>query len=50
MKSHGSVWVVRMWYRIRTDPVLKCFGDPEGLNYKDLLVGMVHELACWLTV
>jgi hypothetical protein len=45
MKSHGSVQVVRMWCGIRTDPVLKCSMDPEGLNYGDLLVGVVPKLA-----
>jgi hypothetical protein len=50
MKSHGSVRVVRMWDKIHTDPVLRCFMDPEGLNCGDLLVGMVLELMSWLTV
>jgi hypothetical protein len=50
MKSHGSIQVVRMWCRIRTDPILRCFVDPEGPNYGDLLVGMVSELASWLMV
>jgi hypothetical protein len=50
MKSHGSVQVARMWCRTRIDPILRCFMDPEGLNYRDLLVGMVLELTSWLTV
>jgi hypothetical protein len=50
MKSHGSVWVVRMWCGERTDPVLRCFVNPEGLSCVDLLVGMVPELMSWLTV
>jgi hypothetical protein len=50
MKSHGSVWVIRMWCRICTDPILRCFVDPEGLNYEDLLVSMVPKLSSWLTV
>jgi hypothetical protein len=50
MKSHGSVWVVRMWCGIRTDPMPRCFLGLEGLNYRDLLVGMVLELVSWLTV
>jgi hypothetical protein len=44
MKSHGFVRLVRMWCGIRTDPILRCFMDPEGLNYQDLLVGTVSEL------
>jgi hypothetical protein len=44
MKSHCSIRVVKMWYGIHTDPVLRCFVDPKGLNYGDLLVGMVPEL------
>jgi hypothetical protein len=39
-----------MWCGIRTDPVLRCFVDSEGLNYRDLLLGVVLELASWLTV
>jgi hypothetical protein len=50
MKSHGSIQVVRMWCRIHTNPILRCFVDPEGPNYEDLLVGMVSELASWITV
>jgi hypothetical protein len=50
MKSHGSVRVVRMCYRIRTDPILRCFMDPEGLNYRELLVGVVPKLMSWLMV
>jgi hypothetical protein len=44
MKSHGSIRVVKMWCRIHTDPILRCFMDPEGLTYGDLLVGIVPEL------
>jgi hypothetical protein len=44
MKSHVSVWVVRTWCRIHTDPVLMCFVNPKGLNYGDLLVGVVPKL------
>jgi hypothetical protein len=50
MKPHGSVWVVRMWCGIHTDPVLRCFDNPEGLSYWDLLVVMVPELLSSLTV
>jgi hypothetical protein len=44
MKFHGSVRVVRMWCDIRTKHVLKCFDNPEGLSYGNLLVGVVPEL------
>jgi hypothetical protein len=50
MKSHDSIWVVRIWCGIHIDHILKCFVDPEGLNCRDLLVGMVPELTSWLTV
>jgi hypothetical protein len=43
MKPHGSVRVVRMWSDEHIDPILRCFINQEGLNYGDLLVGMVHE-------
>jgi hypothetical protein len=49
-KSHGSIQDVRMWCGIHTDLVLRCFVDPEGLNYKHLLVGMVPDLVSGLTV
>jgi hypothetical protein len=49
-KPHGSIWVVRMWCRIRTNPVLRCFVNPEGLNYRDLILGMVHKVVSWLTI
>jgi hypothetical protein len=50
MKPHGFVRVVRMWCGIRTDTVLRCFDNPEGLNCGDMLVGMVPELSSSLTV
>jgi hypothetical protein len=50
MKPLGSVRVVKMWCGIRTDLVLRCFDDLEGLNYMDLLVGVVPELSSWPTV
>jgi hypothetical protein len=50
MNSHCSVRVVRMWCNIHTDPVRRCFDDPEGLSYGDLLVGVVTKLSSWLTV
>jgi hypothetical protein len=45
MRPHGSVQVIRMWCRIHTDPVLKCFDNSEGLNYGNLLVSMVPKLS-----
>jgi hypothetical protein len=45
MKPHGSIEVVRKWCSKRTDPVLRCFDNPDGLNCGDLLVGIVPELA-----
>jgi hypothetical protein len=50
MKSHGSIWVVRMWCEIHTDLVLRCFVDPEVLSCGDLLVTVVPKLISWLTV
>jgi hypothetical protein len=50
MKPHNSVQVIRMWCGICTDPVLRCFDNPEGLSYMDLLVSVVPELSSWLTV
>jgi hypothetical protein len=50
MKPHSFVQVVRMWCSERTDPILRCFINPKGLSYRDLLVGMVPELTSWLTV
>jgi hypothetical protein len=38
-----------MWCNVRTDPILRCFGDPEELSYEDLLVGVIAELSSWLT-
>jgi hypothetical protein len=34
-----------LWCGIHNDPVLRCFVNPEGLNYEDLLEGVVPELA-----
>jgi hypothetical protein len=50
MKPHSFVYVVRMWCGMRTDPILRCFDNLEGLSCGDLLVGMVPELSSWLTV
>jgi hypothetical protein len=45
MKPCGSIQVVKMWCDICTDPVLRCFNNPEGLSFGNLIVGMVLELA-----
>jgi hypothetical protein len=45
-----SIRVVTLWCDICTDPVLECVNNPEGLNYGDLLDGVVPELTSWLTV
>jgi hypothetical protein len=50
MKPHGSVQVVRMWCGMRTDPILRCFDNLEGLSYGDLQVGGVPELSSWLRI
>jgi hypothetical protein len=44
MKPHGSIRVIRMWCDERTDTVLRCFVNPDGLNCGDLLVNVVPEL------
>jgi hypothetical protein len=43
MKPHGSIRVVRKWRSKHTNPILRCFVNLEGLNYGDLLVGIVSE-------
>jgi hypothetical protein len=50
MKLHGSFRVVRMWCGECTDPVLRCFINPEGMSYRNLLVDVVLDLVSWLTV
>jgi hypothetical protein len=50
MRPHCSIRVVRMWCSKCTDPVLRCFVNPKGLNCGDLLVGVVLELMSWLTI
>jgi hypothetical protein len=50
IKPHGSIWVVRMWCGICTDPILRCFENPEGLSYGDMLVVVVLELSSWIMV
>jgi hypothetical protein len=50
MKSHSSIQLIRIWCRIHTHPILKCFMNLEGLNYEDFLVGVVPELVSWLRV
>jgi hypothetical protein len=49
MKPHNSIWVVRKWCGVHTDLVLRCYENPDGLNYGDLLVGLVPEFLSWLT-
>jgi hypothetical protein len=39
-----SVWVVRLWCGICTDPVLRCVNNPEGLNCRDQLEDVIPEL------
>jgi hypothetical protein len=50
MKSDGFDRVVRMWCKIHTEPILRCFVNLEGLSYTDLQVGVVPKLMSWLTV
>jgi hypothetical protein len=50
MKPLGSIWVVRVWCDIRTDPVCECCDNLEGLSCGDLLVSVVPELSSWLTI
>jgi hypothetical protein len=48
MKPHGSIWVVRRWHDVHTDPICGCFYNPEGLNLGNFPGGhgpRVHELA-----
>jgi hypothetical protein len=49
MKPHASVRVIRKWCVLRTDPVLRCFDNAEGLNNGDFLVGIVPKFSSWLT-
>jgi hypothetical protein len=41
MKLHGSIRVVRLGCDKRTNPILRCFVNSKGLNYRDRLEGMV---------
>jgi hypothetical protein len=50
MKPHSSVWVVKMWCSECTNPILRCFINPVGLNYEDLPVGMVHKFTSRLAI
>jgi hypothetical protein len=43
MKPHGAIRVVKNWCGMSVDPILRCFDNPEGLNYGDLLVVIVPE-------
>jgi hypothetical protein len=45
VKPHDSIWVVRMWCGMCTDPV-----RVVRMNYGDLLEGIVPEVSSWLTV
>jgi hypothetical protein len=47
---HGSVWVVRLWCGICTDPVLRCVNNLEGMNCGGLLDVMAPKFMSWLTV
>jgi hypothetical protein len=50
MKPRGSIRVIRMWCNICIDPVLRCFDNPEGMSYEDIIVGVIPELSSWLIV
>jgi hypothetical protein len=50
MKPHISIWVVKLQCSECTDPILRCFINPEGLSYRDFLVGMVIVLVSWLMI
>jgi hypothetical protein len=50
MEPHDSIWVVRIWCDIHTNPVLRCFDNLEGLSCGDLQVGVVTMLSSCLTV
>jgi hypothetical protein len=50
MKPFSFIRVVRMWYGVHTNPVLRSFDAPEGMNYMELLVDVVPELLSCLTV
>jgi hypothetical protein len=45
MKPHSFIQVVKMWCDMHTDPILRCFDNPEGLSGMDLLVSVVPELS-----
>jgi hypothetical protein len=45
MKPHSSIRVVKKWCGVRTNPDLRCFNNPEGLNCGDFVVGVVPKLA-----
>jgi hypothetical protein len=44
MKPHSSIRVVRMWCDEHTNPIVRCFINPEVLSSGDLLVGVIPEL------
>jgi hypothetical protein len=39
-----------MWCDERTNPILRCFVNPKGLNCRDLLVRVVHDFVSRLAV
>jgi hypothetical protein len=43
MKPHSFVQVVRKWCDVCSDVVLRCFANLEGMNYGNLLLGVVPE-------
>jgi hypothetical protein len=45
MKPYDYARVVKKWCGMRTNPVLRCFDNSEGLNCEDLTIGVVPELA-----
>jgi hypothetical protein len=42
MKPHSSIKVVKKWCSVRTDPVLRCFDNLEGLNNRGM--------PCWCSL
>jgi hypothetical protein len=45
MKPRGFIKVVKMWSGISIDPIRRCFDNPEGQSYWNLLVDVVLELS-----
>jgi hypothetical protein len=42
--------LLELWCRIHTNLVLRCFANPKGLNYEDLVEGVDPKFVSWLTV